>query len=230
MDKLNRLERAIVSAESSAEDARWAQAEEVVRRLDAGETQRQISTSWLRGADTPYGKAGTPYSQRHVAIVAAIWREYYATQDERPSFSQAYSAVQGNRAEKAQAQAPQTVETASQLVRNLVETAPDEVVDEVYHGIREARAGRYAPPAERKARQAAAGEATEPLRQAVSHFDRALAVGYLEQATEALEDAISGGRLTPEMMEQIHEADARWRRELEVADGMLDVNALTGRE
>jgi hypothetical protein len=88
-DRLNELERAIMTAEDAAEDARWAQSEEVCRRRDAGESLRAIAASWVNG------RTGEPYSHTHVRVVELVWRRWGGKQlSTRPPFAEAYRAAQ----------------------------------------------------------------------------------------------------------------------------------------
>lgn len=214
MDKLNRLERAILQAEDSAEDARWAQAEEVVRRLDLGETQREVAASWANL------RTGQSYSQVHVQRMAKIWRDNRSYQGQKP-FSEIYSMVSNSsQAPQREAQAPRSVETAERLVQNLAK-APGDVQDAVFHGLREVRAGQYVPPAERKAREAAAHEATKPLRQAVGAFAGMKIVSLLDEAKDELREIVESDSLDAAALRKIERADESWNEELEVARATL---------
>lgn len=122
MNKLNALERAIAKAEDSAEDARWMQAKEVCRRLDAGETEREIAASWTNL------RTGKPYDRAHVHRFASAWREFAEVpQQDRPPWTIAYDGRSSTRTDRAEAKAPETVAIARKLVKNIVEKAPPEV-------------------------------------------------------------------------------------------------------
>lgn len=95
-DTLNRLEQEIGHAEGNVEDKRWQQAEEVCRRLDAGETQQQIANSWTNL------RTGKPYDQSHVARVGKVWR--YAlghNPKDRPPWNTAFQAAKKSAKPKA---------------------------------------------------------------------------------------------------------------------------------
>lgn len=122
-DTLNTLEQEIVRDEDSAESKRWAQAQEVARRLDAGETQREVAASWING------RTGESYGQKHVDVMARVWREWEPTRD-RPPFTVAYDKAEGRattRTERVEAQAPRSEATAQKLVQNLLsdKTSPE---------------------------------------------------------------------------------------------------------
>jgi len=117
-NKLNRLERSILAAEDSADDARWLQAEQVVRRLNAGETGRAIAASWTNL------HTGQPYNEAHVSQVAKVWRAFGA-ESSRKAWATAYASVEGTtRSSRAKAQAPDDEETAKKLGANLAEQDP----------------------------------------------------------------------------------------------------------
>jgi hypothetical protein len=82
--KLNRLEQEIAAAEGSADDARWAQAEEVVRLLDGGMTQVEVAAGWINT------RTGKPYGQPHVVFCAKAWRYYLGNNADRPAWNTAY--------------------------------------------------------------------------------------------------------------------------------------------
>jgi hypothetical protein len=91
--KLNRLEQEIAAAEGSADDARWAQAEEVVRLLDGGMTQRAVAAGWINA------RTGNPYTHKHVGFCKDAWKQsgYPGTQA-RPAWNTAYQkAKRGDR-------------------------------------------------------------------------------------------------------------------------------------
>lgn len=124
-DKLNTLEQEIVRDEDSAENKRWAQAEEVARRLDAGETQREVAASWING------RTDEPYDQTHVSYMAATWRRFDGVpHQDRPPFTVAYDKAANRattRTERVEAQAPRSEATAQKLVENLLseKTSPE---------------------------------------------------------------------------------------------------------
>jgi len=217
--KLNRLEQAIIAAEDGAEDARWAQAEEVVRLIGEGQSQGDIAADWINL------RTGKPYSQSHVKLCAKVWREYERTQI-RNWFVDAYEAAKGSttRVEHNEAQPPASEETAERLVQNLLDKAPDTVVDTVYHGLKLARQGKYTPPAERKAREAKGRVTLKPLRQAVAAFTAMGVVGSIQDATEELREMIGDEALTEENFRQIEEVNAEWQQELVVARAMLGMD------
>jgi hypothetical protein len=133
-DKLNTLEQEIVRDEDSAESKRWAQAQEVVRRLDADETQREVAASWING------RTGQPYSHKHVEFMARLWREFgKAPSQDRPPFTVAYdkaSNMATTRTERVEAQAPRSEATAQKLVENLLsDKTPPEVRKAVTSGL-----------------------------------------------------------------------------------------------
>ena len=85
---LTKLDRQAVAAEDSAEEVRWRQAEEVARRLAAGETQRAVAADWLNT------KTGKPYTHRHVQVVNGLWEKFgYLGSQDRPAFGDAYITV-----------------------------------------------------------------------------------------------------------------------------------------
>jgi len=130
-NKLNRLERSILAAEDSAEDARWLQAEEVVRRLERGESFREVAASWVNG------RTGRPYAMSRVQAFAAIWREYGVLEPvQRPSFTKVYSDS-GSRTDRYKAQAPDSEETAHKLGENLA-AQPPEILSAVLDGYNQA--------------------------------------------------------------------------------------------
>ncbi len=97
--KLNRMERSIVAAEDSAEDARWLQAEEVVRRLGAGEKQADIASSWINL------RVGKSYPQAHVSRVKRVWAAH-GSENPRPAWATALAGLEAtSRSERAPAQA-----------------------------------------------------------------------------------------------------------------------------
>jgi len=117
VNRLNQLEQQIVAAEDGAEDARWQQGAEVVRRLDRGESERDIAASWVNG------RTGKAYSQKHVNRCATLWHQFgESAPTQRPSWATEYAALDvTTRSERAQAQAPTTVPIAEKLVDNLVD-------------------------------------------------------------------------------------------------------------
>jgi hypothetical protein len=130
-NKLNRLERSILAAEESAEDARWLQAEEVVRRLDRSETVREVAASWTNG------RTGKPYAHGHVQKFATIWREFVSVPiQDRPPFSKLYDDS-GKRTERYQQQAPESEDGARKLGANLAAQRP-EILSAVLDGYNEA--------------------------------------------------------------------------------------------
>lgn len=226
--KLNKLEAAIVRGEDSAEDARWAQAREVVRLLDAeGMTQRDVAVSWINL------RRGKPYTQTHVKIVAQVGRRFekLAVQD-RPRWTDAYETVQqgsdeivapfDRQSRQREAQAPTTTESAEKLVQNLIKKAPESVKNTIRRGLIEDTQGKYVPPVERKARRAAADDAVQPLKDAViGGFGKIEAVSLLEQYTEVLREMIEERVLDRERMEAIDAAFELARQETEVARAMV---------
>lgn len=141
-DKLNTLESVILSAEDSAEDARWQQAEEVHRLLDA-HTQRDIAAGWING------RTGKSYNKAHVGFVDTVWRRFgYFNSQTRPTWTTAYYTVQQGSDELIEpeqrrrewsdaheARAPRSEATARQFVENLLEKSPPAVVETVYRGL-----------------------------------------------------------------------------------------------
>lgn len=147
--KLNTLESVVVSAEDSAEDARWQQAEEVVRLLGTHST-REIAAKWTNG------RTGKPYNQSHVMFVKQVWErwgDYFNNHDPKcPDWTSAYYTVQQSSDELIspdvrkqkwsddhEARAPKTERTAERLVDNLLK-APPEVRTTVFRGLSRAPA------------------------------------------------------------------------------------------
>lgn len=199
-NKLNTLESAIINAEESAEDARWQQASIVAELLkQPGVTQRSIAAEWYNG------RTGKPYNKAHVGFVDQVWRRFgYCNSQERPDWTTAYYTVQKGSEEIVEpeqrrqewsdaheARAPKSERTAEKLVENLRE-APPEVVETVYHGLREVREDRYVPPRDRERRQKEAEtfakSVTEPI---VDAFSRSNVLLHLEQALEDLQELAS---------------------------------------
>lgn len=86
MREINALEGRIVKAEDEADDMLWDQARQVVQQLKAGMKQRELAKQWINA------RTGEPYSQRHVAIVLQIAREYLDIQP-RPRFRDVYNEI-----------------------------------------------------------------------------------------------------------------------------------------
>lgn len=191
-NKLNTLERSIVAGEDGVEDARWAQAEEVVRRLDKGESQRDIAATWINL------RTGKPYSHNHVGYVAKIWRGNPGSQN-RPLWTDAYAQAKGfndaatRSRESQQAWPPENVETAKKFVANLMNNASDTVQDTVFHELKLARAGEDRSPAARKAAEASADEAVAPIKRAVATSGIPSYLNALEEAHDGFKDALEEG-------------------------------------
>jgi hypothetical protein len=184
MDKLNRLERSILAAEDSAEDARWLQAEEIVRRLGRGETKREVAVSWING------RTGKPYSQEHVSRVASIWVKYGPVNPGlRPTFSNAYAEVKGyDSSEQAKAQAPDSVEAAKKLGANLAKHDP-EILSAVLEGYDEAIEEEEPERKEKKKRRSLSDDWTAWLTKANTVMVNG---ARLEDRTEAVGEPLDG--------------------------------------
>jgi hypothetical protein len=224
-NKLNTLEKSIVSAEDSAEDARWAQAKEVVRLLDSGLSQREVAAQWING------RTEKPYEHKHVRICAGAWKRFGSLETrERPTWSDAYETVQQGSKEvvspfdrqrkEREAQPPQSVESAERFVQNVIDKAPDKVRYAIEEGLR-AHRHDLPGPVERKARQARADEEMQPLKHAVDEFAKMEIVSALENAVEILAEMIEEQTLDADRMRQIDAANERWLEELEVARAMV---------
>lgn len=225
--KLNVLESAILRAEDSAEDARWAQAREVATLLDRGLTQRHVAAEWING------RTDKPYSQNHVKMVAMVWRRFGENLGfrDRPSWTDAYATVKSGseevvtttEAQRAvhEGRAPTSVDTAEKLVQNLGK-APVDVQETVYHGLRQQRADQYVEPVERKARDAAARDVTErAVAPVLGEFGKLELVATLESAVDLLREMVEERSLDPDRLHAIHEALDAFVRELEVADASV---------
>lgn len=139
--KLNVLESVIVRGEDSVEDARWGQAEEVVRLLDAGNTQREVATDWING------RTNKPYTQSHVRDCKAIWLRFgecFNTQD-CPDWTTAYYTVQKGSgelipaeqrrqewSEAHEARAPKSKAAAHRLAQNIVAQGDDRIMEAIH--------------------------------------------------------------------------------------------------
>jgi hypothetical protein len=134
--KLNVLESVIVRGEDSVEDARWGQAREVVRLLDAGHKGKDIAADWING------RTDEPYLPPHVTYCKQIWKRWGGlfsnNPAECPDWTTAYYTVQTHRAEIVpedqrrqewseahEARAPSNVDTAQRFVDNaLAKSSP----------------------------------------------------------------------------------------------------------
>lgn len=232
--KLNRLEKTIVEGEASVEDARWMQAKEVVRLLDAGMKQREIAAGWINGTTRE------PYKHNHVGFCARVWKRfgYFNTQD-RPDWTTAYYTVQQSSDEIVQpderrqqwseaheVRAPSTPEAAEKFVQNVIAKAPAKVRDTIYEGLRAHRFDLPVTERERKERRAAGDEMIRPLQEAVDRgFTKLELVSSLEEATELLHDMVERQSLDPKSMKAIQKAADDFFAELEVATAMFGVEA-----
>jgi hypothetical protein len=111
-DKLNKLERAIEAAEqqidtaelsiaaaeqqittrlAAIDDAKWSQAKEISRLLEAGlATQQEIADDWQKPDGSTYGRP-------HVGHCAKAWRSFATVgSKDRPSFAKAYAAAKAS--------------------------------------------------------------------------------------------------------------------------------------
>jgi len=221
-NRLNDLERSIVAGEDAAEDGRWMQAEEVVRRLDAGETQREVAASWLNL------RTGQPYRPGHVNAVAKVWRRFGVRSSERPRWTDAYETARSGSEEivapfdrqrgEREAQPPTTVESAERLTQRLIEDAPEEVREAVEQGLRAHRHGQPVTRRERREREADAADAMEPVVAALHRpFAQMDVVLALRSVTETLREMIAERSLNADAMRAIDEAWEEATAEIEVA-------------
>lgn len=222
MNKLSRLDREIVRDEDDADAKRWEQAQEVVRRLDAGESERDVAASWVNA------RTGQPYSLRHIQVVAAMWRKHGdSVPSQRPAWSPTYDGMhdKGTRGERAQAQAPTTVAAAEKLVANLLK-GDVEVQQVILDGLLAAVPDAPAPASRRvqggseiTAALGALADMMKAARRAVAHapFDQMdemqLAKGeVLIRATEGeigVWRANAGGDLSDEALAAVTEGGLR---------------------
>lgn len=85
------FEQAEIQGREGASKERWRQADEVCRRLKAGESSAQIAATWTNL------KTGKPYSTVHVNLVARTWRAWERSMvgpnppSERPLWRDAYN-------------------------------------------------------------------------------------------------------------------------------------------
>ncbi|HEY5220337.1 MAG TPA: hypothetical protein VIJ16_11045 [Gemmatimonadaceae bacterium] len=162
---LTKLDKQAVAAEDSADEVRWRQAAEVVKRLDAGETTREVAASWINA------RTGNPYGMSHVVHCAEMHKRF-ASESELPEWAPAYAAVshKTTRPESAQAQVPTTPEIARKFVENL-HKAPQEVVDILRTALPPAEPVRAEAGAhklrEEKEAEAATARTTGPLRRSL---------------------------------------------------------------
>ena len=163
---LTKLDKQAVAAEDSADEVRWRQAAEVVKRLDAGETTREVAASWINA------RTGKPYDHSHVVRCAEMHKRC-ASASELPEWAPTYAALthKQTRPEQAQAQVPTTPETARRFVENL-HKAPREVVDILRTALPPVEATRVQADArsmfrEEKEAAAASARTTGPLRRSL---------------------------------------------------------------
>ena len=130
--KLNTLESVIVRGEDSVEDARWSQAKEVVRLLDAGHSQRSVAAEWVNG------RTDKPYARQHVIFCERVWRRWGVSElTDRPDWTTAYYTVQQGSddvippeqrkqewSEAHEVRPPSTVARAGKLAANLLKGDP----------------------------------------------------------------------------------------------------------
>jgi hypothetical protein len=228
LSKLNKLESAIIKGEDSVEDARWAQAREVVGLLDESMSKREVARAWING------RTNKPYNDRHVRWVEAVWRRFGADQGPRPRWADAYQTVKegsdevidtGQRWKQMVEGRPPTTETsAEKLVEGLIK-GPKHIRDQVEFGLRFHETHKEPPPtrSERKAGEAMVEEnVVEPIKRAMAPITKMELVINLESATSLLHEMIEDGALDPASMEQIETANTRWQAELEVARALTE--------
>lgn len=201
-NRLNDLERSIVAGEEAAEDGRWMQAEEVVRLLDEGTTQRAVAAVWISG------RTGRPYSVGHVNKVAKVYRRF-ARETSRPRWADAYRTVEEGADEvvdaassfrdQREAQPPTSVESAERLTQRLIDDAPDDVREAVEQGL---RAHRHGQPVTRRERRDRHEDSARRMQPAIAGLHGASAgaeaVAALESAAEVIDEMIEQGSLTEE--------------------------------
>ena len=101
--------------------------------------------------------------------------------------------------------------------------APEEVQDEIYHELKLRRATEDRSPANRKAAEAHAHAAIEPIRRAIASTHIALCVQALNEAADELNEALEEGAVTPEGLEAIDKAHDLYVMKRHEAEFKVDV-------
>jgi DNA N-6-adenine-methyltransferase (Dam) len=86
MREINALEESIVSAEDTADDMLWQQAQMVVEQLKSGRSTRQIAKQWINN------RTGKPYDHTHVVFVSQVVSKLTNVVP-RPRFRDAYNEI-----------------------------------------------------------------------------------------------------------------------------------------
>lgn len=111
------------------------------------------------------------------------------TPDERRRAAQRETNERAERAAKAALKDPG-------MTAKVIASLPDEALYRVYHEARLTRAGEDRTPAARKAAEAQAARAVEPMKKAVARTSVALAIQALREARDDLQSAMKAGAFT----------------------------------
>lgn len=177
--ELNRLERRAAQLEGDASATRWAQADEIVRLLGGGATQREVAAGWINAL------TGKPHAPATVNLYAKAAR-LFANSETRPRFIDAQyqvdpSAAPAAVAERDLRQLPDseqglldTIARAARKVSDKFDRAPTEIAGVVYDELGD-RSPRPVVQIETRAET--------PAQADVRHVD--VAISEIKQVSEA---------------------------------------------
>lgn len=141
---------------------------------------------------------------RHVGISEQVFLLWVRRDDgyrEPPSKSREAQAAY---------RAESMVRNQADAVIEAIMSAPDETADRIFHELKLRRAGEDRSPAARKAAEAGAHEALQPMRRAMASTHIELCIQALEEAAEALIEANSEDAVTPEALRRIDKAHEKF--------------------